>query len=405
MRILICNNAVRRGGGVDAVVALEVEALRSRGHEVVLYERSNDEFGAARGLRRLGLLASTLYSWRTRREVGRLVARERFDIAHVHNTVPLLTGAVYDALRRAGGPVIVKSLHNYWAACPVSYAFRDGAVCHLCAGRGGLPCVRHRCYHASRLQSAMLAAARAVDAAHGRPFAVDGDAYVAVSAYVRDRHAALGLPASRIHVLPNASRDLSAMAAPAAEPRPKLVYVGALVEAKGVLRLPALAARLGEFELHLIGGGDDRPRLERLLAAAGCSRVVLHGHLAAADAAAVRADAFLTVVPSICEETFGLVVAESYSLATPVLVSRAGGLPEIVEDGATGRIVDFADPAAAAAVVRQAWADTAARRRMRARARALFEERFTPARYADRLVGLLGELAAGPRGRGEGLRP
>ena len=56
------------------------------------------------------------------------------------------------------------------------------------------------------------------------------------------------------------------------------------------------------------------------------------------------------VVPSR-EEPFGTVLAEAMAVGTPVVATRVGGLPEVVEDGETGVLVEPGDPAALAAGV------------------------------------------------------
>ena len=56
------------------------------------------------------------------------------------------------------------------------------------------------------------------------------------------------------------------------------------------------------------------------------------------------------VLPSRAEP-FGTVLAEAMNAGTPVVATRVGGLPEVVDDGVTGRLVEPGDPAALAAAV------------------------------------------------------
>jgi glycosyltransferase involved in cell wall biosynthesis len=82
--------------------------------------------------------------------------------------------------------------------------------------------------------------------------------------------------------------------------------------------------------------------------------------------------------PICWPEPFGLVMIEAMACGTPVLAYRAGAVPEVVDEGITGMIVDNIDQALIASV-RVAALD---RRKVRRR----FEERFTPRRMASAAI-------------------
>jgi glycosyltransferase involved in cell wall biosynthesis len=83
-------------------------------------------------------------------------------------------------------------------------------------------------------------------------------------------------------------------------------------------------------------------------------------------------------------EPFGLVAIEAMANGTPVIAFRRGAVPEIVDDGVTGFIVDSIDEAVAAV----SWATALDRRAIRQR----FEERFSAERMAHDYVELYTEL-------------
>ncbi len=88
----------------------------------------------------------------------------------------------------------------------------------------------------------------------------------------------------------------------------------------------------------------------------------------------------LVVMPSTGPEPFGLVALEAAALGTPVFASRTGGLPEIVVDGQTGRLVAPGDVAAWRSALDEA--DTGELATFGKAARLRYEERFTRARFA-----------------------
>lgn len=126
-----------------------------------------------------------------------------------------------------------------------------------------------------------------------------------------------------------------------------LAFVGRMAPEKA----PDLAvevARLAGIELRLAGPAEDRHRdfFDGVMSATDTEYV---GHLERRDLATFLGDARALVMPLRWEEPFGLVVIESLAAGTPVIAWRRGAMPEIIEDGRTGFLVD--DVASAAHAV------------------------------------------------------
>ena len=66
-----------------------------------------------------------------------MIRSARFDVAHFHNTFPLVSPAGYYAARKSG-LAVVQTLHNFRLICPAGTLFRDGKVCEECVDRGSL---------------------------------------------------------------------------------------------------------------------------------------------------------------------------------------------------------------------------------------------------------------------------
>jgi glycogen(starch) synthase len=133
----------------------------------------------------------------------------------------------------------------------------------------------------------------------------------------------------------------------------RILFVGRLVDAKGVSTLVSAFSRLETrgAELVLVGDGPRRAELEglaRRLGIAGAVRItgfVPHEHVPALLAAGD-----LLVLPSRYEE-LGTVLVEALHAGLPVVASRVGGIPEVVEDGVTGLLVPPGDARALAAAI------------------------------------------------------
>lgn len=167
-----------------------------------------------------------------------------------------------------------------------------------------------------------------------------------------------------------------------------LLIVGRLRIRKGVdvllAAIPELLRRQPAARLLVAGDGEHRAALERAAAALDLGKAVTF--LGKVDAAGVRTllrGAAALVVPSIYEG-MPLVVLEAMEASVPVVASRVSGIPEVVEDGATGWLVVPEDPAALAAALAAVLGDPVEARRRGAAGRRLLAGRFRPLHAARR---------------------
>jgi glycosyltransferase involved in cell wall biosynthesis len=151
-----------------------------------------------------------------------------------------------------------------------------------------------------------------------------------------------------------------------------VLFVGRLVERKGVAYLIEAIARLGPLgpRLEIVGDGPERPGLEALTQRLGVAdRVVFQGKIPPEELQASYARAAVCVLPSVLDargdtEGLGVVLLEAMNHGTPVIASRVGGIPDIVEDGVSGLLVPPGDADALAAAVRRVRDDPALARRL-----------------------------------------
>ena len=125
-------------------------------------------------------------------------------------------------------------------------------------------------------------------------------------------------------------------------------FIGRLEAVKGVdtlLRAVALAAaKIDRLSVTIAGDGEDRSRLERICSDLGLDGIVeFRGWLTGEEVAACYAEAEVVAIPSVWPETLASVAIEALAAGRPVVASNVGGLPEVVVDGVTGRLVTRRD--------------------------------------------------------------
>jgi glycosyltransferase involved in cell wall biosynthesis len=105
----------------------------------------------------------------------------------------------------------------------------------------------------------------------------------------------------------------------------------------------------------------------------------------------------IMVAPAAEPEGLGLAVAEALLCETPVIASNIGGLPDLVEDNVTGRLVAPRDPQALASTITEALTDTSRLAAWGREGRIRVLRRFDPALCASRYIGIYEEVVRGAR--------
>jgi len=375
MRILLVHNFYRQPGGEDALVRAELAQLEASGHQVLPYFVLNDNINSI--VDKIRTAISVTYNHNSKESVAAAINRFQPDLMHVHNFFPLLSPSIFDAARDAGIPSIL-SLHNFRILCPTATLFHDGRVQERSLTQSSWWTVPKRTYRNSFLGT--LATAYMVEH-HKRvgTWRTKVDRFIASTQFSRTLFEIGGIPSERITVKPNGL--VNSINPPEVVPRVGALFVGRLSVEKGILPLVRLWRNLG-LTLTVVGDG---PLRSTLLRDAGPD-VHIKGRLDATQVQAEMRRAALLIVPSLCYDTFPLVLIEAFACGLPVLASRIGGLPEIVDDGVTGWLFDQTNPADIVRAVRLAAADPERLQAMGCAARDIYERQYTAKANGDALL-------------------
>jgi glycosyltransferase involved in cell wall biosynthesis len=376
VRILLVHNRYRSAepSGENHVVESEARELRERGHDVQVWGPSSDEIAEQTPLQKLLLPARVVWSRDSARALAAALDEDRPDVVHLHNTFPLISGSILPVLRDRGVPTVA-TVHNYRLICAGGSLFRDGRVCHDCLPSSHWPGVRHGCYRESRFATAPVALSNVVHDDRWKAL----DAVLTLSSAQRDLFIEAGYDPERVIVKPNFVTEYPG-SADHGPPGTGFVYAGRWADTKGVqviLDAWALLEHRGlRPELTIIGSGP----LEDDVARFAVDRPNVHvlGRIKRDECFAQFEQARAVLVPSVWEETFGLVVAEAMMFGRAAVCSDRGSFPDLITDGTDGLLVPAADPDALAGAVETLHGDEALATRLGLRARATYESRFRP---------------------------
>lgn len=253
------------------------------------------------------------------RAVARVLDIEKPDVVNTHN----LTGfscAVWNSVKSRRLPLI-HTLHDYSLMCPRTSMFKDGGNC------------QGQCTTCALYTSPSKRMSQKVDHVVG------------VSRFTLERHLASGYfqAARQAHVIHNGLPGH-----PSADPRQErpgrplqLGYVGQLTPQKGIRELVGQMGDWQSGQCELLVAGKGTAAYEAMLRAEAPKNVRLLGFV---DPDEVYRAIDLLVVPSLWEEPLATTVLEAYMHGVPVIVSRRGGLPEMVDEGRTGMVYEPLEP-------------------------------------------------------------
>ena len=345
--------------GGDAVgVQRMAQALAARGHEVTVVhdEDAYLSLGGRQpvdqpagqvtriGLRsRFGMVSNLLTQQTGRaivhgREIRRIVDEGAFDIIW-HNNASLVTGP---GMLDIGDGLRIYEAHEHWLVCPTHVLWRYDK--ELCDQRQCLRCVLHH-RRPPQLWRATGLLDRQLDKI---------DLIIAKSAFSRDKHREFGLRQEMqvlpyfLPPLPGADPEQPAADEAPRSPhdRPYFLFVGRLEKIKGLQDVFPAFDKYPDADLLILGDGDYGDTLRAQ--AAGNDRIKFLGRKSMDELNAYYKGALGLIVPSVCFETFGIILIESFRLGTPVIARRLGPFPEIVEKAGAGALFETGDELIAA---------------------------------------------------------
>lgn len=330
-----------------------------------------------------------LHNGDVEKKLRECLRENHYDAWIIHNTFPAMSPCVYELALHQPAPVI-HYMHNYRSGCLNGVFYRNGTSCFSCQGGNYLPGVMRSCWRKNAAYSSLAAAVLYKTRRMGAWTRFSS--YIAISRRQRELLIRTGIPEDKIRVIPHFIRQHPAPSD--GSPRRDVLYAGRLTQEKGVLQLVQaweLLSPPGRI-LYLMGDGPLRGELERYISSRHLESIRLTGFIPHDEQGAVRAACGLSVAPSLWEETFGMVVLESWLHGTPVIVTPNGGLPELITHGRNGWIAQKPSAESLAETLHTALKQEERWPSMGAHGQQLLSSTYSPAAWLRSMEALLGEL-------------
>jgi glycosyltransferase involved in cell wall biosynthesis len=255
----------------------------------------------------------------------------RFDATVFHN-ISLVGGP---GVLQYGRGTTLYMAHEHWLVCPSHVLWRHGR--EVCTGRECLRCVLHyrRPPQLWRYTGYLERELHYVDS------------FIAMSEFSRAKHKEFGFPRAMDVVpyfLPDVEteqggrREAGGESEASPHDRPYFLFVGRLEKIKGLDDVIPVFAGFDRADLLIAGDGEYAGTLRAL--AAGNPRVKFLGRIAPEALSRYYRHAAALLVPSVCFETFGIIIIEAFRQGTPVVARRIGPFPEILDRAGAGDLFE-----------------------------------------------------------------
>ena len=359
MKILMVHKFYYVEGGAERYVFNVTDLLKKKGNTVIpfaMHDERNfeseyssyfvDRFGpdqlfeTRNPFQHLKIADRIIFNKSAQKKLSLLIEETKPDIAHVHSIYHHLSPSILHTLKKHKLPVML-TLHDYKIVCP-NYIFLDGQrnVCEACEGKHFWKATSKKCFRNSFAASALVTTEAYIN--HWKKSYYNNvDVFVSPSKFLGDKISQYGYEKKPVLVQPY-TLDLEAYE-PCYEPSDYFVFMGRLTHEKGVNFLLDAAKEIRGADLYILGTGPLEDEMRQRVKNENLNNVKMLGYKGGDELRDIVRKAKFTVITSEWHDNSPLVIYESLSLGNPIIGSRMGGIPELIEEGVDGFVFDRGD--------------------------------------------------------------
>lgn len=332
MNILIVHNKYRYRGGEESVVENESRILRENGNNVFYYFRDSKEIDNMNLFNKIKSLFSSIYSFKSYKEISKLIKEHDVDAVHVHNVVPLISFSAYYAAKN-NGCQLIQTLHNYRLLCPNGLFYRNNIICTECVKCGLKQSIKYNCYRNSKLQTAIMSFNLWFHRKIGTFNKVDK--YITFTEFSKSIFSN-ALPKEKIIVRTQFCNNDSI------EEKQTVgdyyLIVSRLEDSKGI----EIAIKAFELEknqkLIIVGTGSDEDKYRKYVEENNINNIEFVGQRNKEDVLEYMKNAKALIIPSRWYEGYPMTIIEALSLSLPIIGNDIGNVSSIITNEKIGYI-------------------------------------------------------------------
>jgi glycosyltransferase involved in cell wall biosynthesis len=338
MKIIHVNDTRLKLGGAETYIYDIINLLKENGHKV--------EFFAPNNFNSLFSFLGRFYNPFAFFGLLKMIKNFKPDVIHVHSIMRNISPSVLHAAKLKKIPVVM-TVHDFHLVCPTTwFSFKDG---NPCTHGFGWRCFVNNCPGAKKgiiglpynfMRNIKTLLHRKIIKNNVNLFLTSSRI---IEGWIKDSLGVEDSFHSPYFIDIKKPRKLSI-------PKEKIIlFVGRISEEKGLVYLintiPYLKRKIPEIKLLIVGSGPEENKMRAKIKELGIEEnVEMVGWVGKKDILDFYRKSGLVAIPSVWTETFGIVAVEAMSQGKPIIVSKSGGLKEIVEEGVNGYSVDIKNP-------------------------------------------------------------
>ncbi len=352
MKVLLVNKFLYPKGGAETYIFALGHLLERHGHQVQYFGLKNkkntvgnrvnslvDDMDFSEGIKKnLNAPFRIVYNCQARKKIRKILDDFKPDIVHLNNIQYHITPSIIIEINKwrkekNADCKIVYTAHDYQLICPSHGLFDvDLKPCELCLDGQYIHCFNTKCLKNSKAKS-LLGTLDAYYWKYSKTYSYI-DVIICCSDFLKRKLDTQFRFRNKTITLHN-FKDIEPLKG--VEKKDYILEFGKLCKEKGTDTLIEAAKKMPRYKFVFAGYGSSIEKMKDI------NNIEYVGFKGGKELYKLIAEASLSVCPSEWYENCPFSVIESISLGTPVVGSRMGGIPELIEEGKTGELFEAGD--------------------------------------------------------------
>ena len=393
MRILLVNKFHYLNGGSEKYYFELGKLLKEHGNEVAYFSMKDDrniktgdkeyfvekiDLNTGSKLKALDVI----YSKENYKKMQEAIDDFKPDIVHLNNFQRQLSASIVDCCKKNNIPMVLTA-HDMQAICPASAMLYKGKICEDCIEKGYSSCIKKSCIKDSKLKSIL----GVLEAKYYRKNSIYSkiDFIITPSEFLKKQLIKGKIKYKRIETIYNFVIDSNK------EKNTKdegyAFYFGRLSVEKGILNVLKAIKQLDNGKLIIAGDGPEKEKIEKFITENNLEdRVEMVGYLKQEQVKEYIKKSRFVVVPSIWYENCPYSILETMEIGKPIIGSKIGGIPELIEDRENGFVYEYNNTDELAEKMKILFDDSEKANQQGKMTRKLYKEKYSENIYYNKIL-------------------